>query len=270
MTIGGWYNTNPGKMTGAKINYIAVFADTYSYKADEDVTALAAFSPTAMTSSASPADGDTLSSDDNSTLVSTGINLPANGSVTISGEVTIAALFVQENTTLVFAKDSTLTVSGPIYVAEEKTLTVSLSATPTDYENGVTQNLLVGTIYGDIVQGSLPSVSGGRTTFDVAASGVSWSFKPMPIWNNGSWTNPDAGATEITINSTTSAEYGAGGNYTTVYVEGSETLPKCTYKRLRLFEPVWACEGAWASVLASFEDSSPTPLPPWPDQSCSA
>ncbi len=115
-----------------------------------------------MTSASSPATGTTLSASDNATLVSQGINLPVGGSITISGEVTVAALFAQGASEIRFAdENSSLTVSGPVYVAGSNRLTITPTAlTTTDKAKTLISASVIGSVSN--VSVSVPTESGYR------------------------------------------------------------------------------------------------------------
>ena len=68
-----------------------------------------------------------------------GVNLNG-GTVTVSGVKTVAALFVQSDTTLDFSGDSSsrLDISGPLYVADGKTLTIKLGTLSNGYRMPIT------------------------------------------------------------------------------------------------------------------------------------
>ena len=124
-SVGGLFNSAANNATDAKIKYLAILKSN-------SATDIAAWSPTSMTSVTNLATATTLSASDNATLETQGINLPANGCITVNGAVTVAAVFSQGDSEIRFADaNSSLTVSGPVYVAGENTLTlvpVALSA----------------------------------------------------------------------------------------------------------------------------------------------
>ena len=131
LTIGGLYSTSAttGKPTlaNAEVNYVAMFTSSGVGVDDFKVWSLPS-----GTSANTLTSGDQLSSSDNATLASQGINLPTNGYITISGDVTVAAVFAQGNSEIRFAdENSSLTVSGPVYVSGESILTVTPAALTT-------------------------------------------------------------------------------------------------------------------------------------------
>ena len=175
MGIGGYYSTGSARnMPGAVISYIAVFAGTAGTHsgANGNAAAIAVYSPTAMTSAYSPATGATLSSADNATLAAQGINLPADGYVTISGDVTVAAVFAQGNSEIRFAdENSSLTVSGPVYVADSYTITVVPSALTT-VDTAKTLILATAIASASNVSVTLPTESGYKYVSSVGDTAV--------------------------------------------------------------------------------------------------
>ena len=115
-----------------------------------------------MTSAYSPETKTTLYASDNTKLVKQGINLPVGGYITISGNVTVAALFAQGNSGIHFAdENSSLTVSGPVYVAGDNTLTITpATLTTTDTAKTLISASVIGSASN--VSVTVPTESGYR------------------------------------------------------------------------------------------------------------
>ena len=135
----------------AVISYIAVFAGAENTFAGAvgDEESIAAWSLGSMTKV-----GTTLASADDNT----GVNLATAD--TLSGEVSAAAVFVQESATLSVGSSSKLNIGdgeGPLYIAVDETLTIDLgSATmPTAEDPYVV--LINGKVFGNVEFSNLPS-----------------------------------------------------------------------------------------------------------------
>lgn len=231
LTIGGFFNlgsSSNGKYRpgGATVSFAALFlTDSILNDSSFEAWSLGDMTPVTI------ADGETISS---STVTSSdsGINL-SGGTVTVSGEVSAKAIFVQGDTTLnMTAGVDKLVLSRLLYIVDGATLTLNVS-NPSDYVAGTdnTKELISGTLYvsGSMVSaGTMGTVDVGRA-FIVADSNdgsIKWVYKPMPVWSNGSWSRtPTESDTEIIIDSSYGATYNAGGAYTAVYVQGTGTLP---------------------------------------------
>ena len=213
---------------GAEISYVAILNSA-------DETDIAAWSLNGLTASATFADGGTISS--GTDYSTTGINLNG-GTITVSGEITAAAIFIQADTTLSMAAGTDKLVStGPVYIADGVTLRINVTGNPSTYTEGTASSadLITGTLYVSdttIEAGTLAAVSRGKAGIetDTANNKIQWTYKPMPVWSNGSWAGgiaPTASDEEIAIDSSASATYNAGNvpeTYTTVYVIGNGTL----------------------------------------------
>ncbi|MBE6382796.1 MAG: hypothetical protein E7049_07280 [Lentisphaerae bacterium] len=160
-----------------------------------DADTISAYSPSALTSAYAPATGRTLSESDNTTLVSQGINLPVGGYITISGEVKVAAVFAQGDSEIRFAdENSSLTVSGPVYVADSNTLTI----TPAALSVSGTKTLITASVIGSASNLSVtpPTESGYTYTASIGDKAVTLTRKPVPSktytaaigsWNASGW-----------------------------------------------------------------------------------
>ena len=121
VSIGGKYNTSGFAFSGAKYNYIAVYANS-SNEAENSIGGTGVIDgwiPSGMTSAGT---------DINTTTTSVGVNLPTTA--TLTAAATPAAVFVHENATLKLTNGSSLTIgggTGPLYIAEGKTLTLDAS-----------------------------------------------------------------------------------------------------------------------------------------------
>lgn len=169
-TLGGCYNSASGHFDtynadGAKFNYVAVIESSAA-------TDIQNWSPTNMTSACSPATGTTLSATENDTLETQGINLPVGGYITISGDVKVAALFAQGNSGIHFAdENSSLTVSGPVYVADSNRLTITPAAlTTTDTAKTLISASVIGS--DSNVSVTVPEESGYRYVSSVGDTAV--------------------------------------------------------------------------------------------------
>lgn len=116
--IGGRYNDKAWNATGMKVHYAAILATA-------DRNQVAKWELTDMTS----AENITLTDGKGSLTGGNHVGVNLNGgTVTVSGNKTAAALFVQADTTLDFSDDpeSHLDILGPLYVADGKKLTIKL------------------------------------------------------------------------------------------------------------------------------------------------
>ena len=120
-TVGGKRSDGNHQLSNAKVVYVALFPGTSDADGATD-SDLRAWSLPAMTSADTiSSSGGDITSGDRSAY---GVNLNG-GTVNVTADTTIAALFVQADTTLAFASDAELTINGPIYVAEHVTLTLA-------------------------------------------------------------------------------------------------------------------------------------------------
>ena len=178
--LGG--STTGYQFTDATIDYIAIVRSA-------DPSDIAYWSLTNMTSAETISSaGGNITSGDRSSY---GVNLNG-GTVNVTDDTTIAALFVQQNTELVFAEGATLTIEGPIYVADNKTLTITSVATISGSQIFITADNVFATS-GAIVS-SNPSYAAavtdttvGLTAYsnEASVSGVvDWS---SIVWADGTW-----------------------------------------------------------------------------------
>ena len=162
-SIGGlWAKYNNSSFftsTGAKVHYLAVLDS----KDDDDINY---WSLTSMTSveKVTLTDGEgALTGGSN-----VGVNL-AGGTVTVSGAKTTAAVFVQADMTLKFETGATLAIgggTGPLYIADGKTLTIDFSGyTNLPTEGNPSVDIVRGTIldvnqirFANVPDGALASV----------------------------------------------------------------------------------------------------------------
>ncbi len=145
-SIGGAYSTAGGAMkaAGMKVGYAAVLASN----AQTDATFWSLKSlkthETLTSSATSFMGGDAV-----------GVNLNG-GEVIVSSAQTVAALFVQEDTTLKFTGTGSLATTyngsyrGPVYVAEGKTLTIDVSEAAIPSSGNVSYPLTA-SVFGNIV-----------------------------------------------------------------------------------------------------------------------
>lgn len=151
VTVGGTTSGNrlmKNESGNAKVKYLAIL------RQGGDTDSVKYWSLTSMTKSLS----NTFVGSD----ASTGVSLSGNNSVTISGSIAAAAVFVQENTTLVFEEGASLTIgggAGPLYVAEGATLTIEAASGST------VASLISGSIFGMIVMNSYVATISGDTTW---------------------------------------------------------------------------------------------------------
>ena len=223
-SIGGLFNSKDYNATNVTVKYIAILnsnTDTdIKYWSLTDMTATEAISSS----------GGDITSGNRSSY---GVTLQGE-TVNVTAPTTIAALFVQKNTELKFAKDATLTVNGPIYVANGVTLTISLADTPTSYTAGTacTKDLLIGTRFADggtIAGGDIPSVSAGVGSLDLLSDStkVSWVYDPVPAWSaDDGWTEDPASGDSVSIVVDGDTEFSTPGvaTFGTVYLQGTGTL----------------------------------------------
>ena len=211
----------------AVISYVALLKSS-------DTSDISAWSLNKMTSAATFTDGSTITTETD--YSSAGINLNG-GAITVSGEITAAAIFVQADTTLnMVAGTSKLISNGPVYIADGVTLTINVTENPSSYTAGTASSadLITGTLYVEdstVAAGTLAAVSGGRAnvTTDTTNNKISWVYTPMPVWSNGSWsTTPTESDTEVIITVDGSTTFTAGGSFTTIYLQGSGTLDVST------------------------------------------
>lgn len=129
LNVGGLYtasaNSNIPNLSTAQIEYIAIFdSDNASSVTTVDDFKYWSLSDMTSAETISSAGGNITSGD----RPSCGVNLNG-GTVNVTANTTIPALFVQKDTELVFADGATLNISGPIYVADGKTLRITSVAT---------------------------------------------------------------------------------------------------------------------------------------------
>lgn len=133
VTFGGAHNAKNYNMDGAVISYAAVLDAT---SATDLSPALKFWSLTDISSIEVHKTTGTIDGGSGR-----GITLNLNGeTVTVSGVKTAAAVFVQDDTTLDFSGDATsrLDISGPLYVADSKTLTIKLGMLSDGYRKPIT------------------------------------------------------------------------------------------------------------------------------------
>ena len=140
--VGGLFNSADNNADDASIKYIAILNSNSS----DDI---AYWSLTGMTAAETVANEETITGGSN-----VGVNLStANMTATVSGATTAAAMFVQENATLEVTAGA-LTIgggTGPLYVADDKTLTIDAS----DYdvsamEDGDSIKIIGATLFGTV------------------------------------------------------------------------------------------------------------------------
>ena len=198
LNIGGLHtasaNTNIKNLSKAEIEYIVMFSSDSS-ASTPTVDDFKAWTPTALSSSYSPATEKTLSATDNATLAKQGINLPVGGYITISGDVTVAAMFAQGNSAIRFAdENSSLTISGPLYVADNNTLTI----TPATLTTSGTKTLITASVIGSTsnIEVAALTESGYTYTPSVGNTAVALTRAPVPSktysaaigsWNQSGW-----------------------------------------------------------------------------------
>ena len=172
ITIGSQYNGTGYRATGWTVPYVALIRGTVTPES------VAYWSLTDMTSAENITLTDgvgALTGGDN-----VGVNL-AGGTVTITGEKTAAAIFVQADTTLKFAPGATLTIgggNGPLYVADNARLAIDVSDYATPALN-TAATLISGRVFGkDRVYGKVPTPSlGVRATDNAVLFGNGSAYK---------------------------------------------------------------------------------------------
>ena len=128
--IGGRYNDKSWNATGMKVHYVAILKTAdHNEVAPWELKDMTAAENITLTDSVGALTGG----------ANVGVNLNG-GTVTVSGVKTAAAVFVQSDTTLDFSGDSSsrLDISGPLYVADGKTLTIKLGTLSNGYRMPIT------------------------------------------------------------------------------------------------------------------------------------
>lgn len=174
VTIGGYRGANSldqhtKSLTNAKIKFIALFT-AGDYATVDDVVY---WSLTGMTKAAATFVG----SDAN-----TGVNIPASGE-TISAATTAAAVFVQDDARLTFTGSGALTIgggTGPLYVADDKTLTLDLSGAKAPTIDTPVVKVVSGTLFGksQVSVSAVPTAANGFIDYKIADDGVYLYYSP--------------------------------------------------------------------------------------------
>lgn len=154
VSIGGLPSAATAPLTNATLSLLAILNTTNS-------SDLVAWSSTGVTNAISVADGGSFGSGD---LASTGVNLHG-GEVSLSSSAVIGGLFVQADTTLVFADGASLDIVGPMYIADGAALTLDVSTAPS---SGSSRALI--TAYSRVFESSQLATS---ATCDFATCSVS-------------------------------------------------------------------------------------------------
>ena len=148
VTIGGTTTGNRlmvQESSNAKVKYVAIIRSKTNTEEDAKYWSL-----TDMTKAAS-----SLASSD----ANTGVNLADND--TLAGPINAAAVFVQENSTVTISDASAmLTIgggTGPLYVADDKTLTIDLNNITIPTAENPYVILLNGRVFGNVVFTNVPS-----------------------------------------------------------------------------------------------------------------
>jgi autotransporter-associated beta strand protein len=192
-TVGGKRSDGTHQLTNSRVVYIALFPGTDEANGATD-SDLRAWSLPAMTSAETiSSSGGDITSGDRSAY---GVNLNG-GTVNVTADTTIAALFVQADTTLTFASDAELTINGPIYVANNATLT--LAPAMAEGSKSVITAGTVGANDGQIVAAEVSgyttsvSISGG--TISVSKTGAVQTFSYTCGGNPSGWVTTWGGET---------------------------------------------------------------------------
>ncbi len=178
--IGGLATKADHNMADMQVSYIALLNSS-------DGADIAAWSLSSMTTA------ETISSEGGTITGGSAVGVNLNGgTVSVSADTTVAALFVQASTELSFADDATLTVNGPVYVAEGATLTLSTvsevsgSRTLINYTtSGYDSDEIVSSSssYSVADSGSALSLTAYSNTATVSGA-VNWS---EISWTDGAW-----------------------------------------------------------------------------------
>lgn len=227
LNVGGLYtasaNSNIPNLSTAQIEYIAIFdsdnassvttVDDFKYWSLSDMTSAETISSA----------GGNITSGNRS---SCGVNLNG-GTVNVTANTTIAALFVQADTTLnIPAATATLTINGPIYIAGNYTLTVNITSLPTLTEESPSVLIFGGdnaTIYGNVAVNNEATLGDGCNIYSTE-NGL--TYKMPPIWDNGTWSYDPADGRDIIIkvDGETTFTPGVVTSFGCIYVNGSGTL----------------------------------------------
>lgn len=248
-SIGGRHGVNSWNATGMKVHYAAILATA-------DHNEVAKWELTDMTS----AENITLT-DGKGSLTGgnhVGVNLNS-GTVTVSGNKTAAALFVQADTTLDFSDDpeSHLDILGPLYVADGKKLTIKLGT----LSKGWRKPISMGSCFASTGQVELSYITpdGSVTTSVVGAQYIKvftqtteeaeaqtaaqidyskWSTSVNSVWTWKETGNKEFHEAQFAILNTSTGEDSEetyAGNSTTAPISGDE--PRTCYEDKA--GPVW-------------------------------
>ena len=118
MIVGGYTDSSAYNFVDGKIHYVAILGGNQLTAADMATWSSLTYMTDSETISAS---GGSITGGSN-----VGVNLNG-GTVNVTADTTVAALFVQGTTTLSFMGNAKLTVNGPIYIATGSTLKIDVS-----------------------------------------------------------------------------------------------------------------------------------------------
>ena len=169
-TFGGFDGASTRQLTGARIGYIAFFTNVQ----ETATSVISSWSLDAMTAAETPADGGSVSGGAN-----VGVNL-SGGTVTVASGTTAAALFVQADTTLVFAEGATLRVVGPLYIADGATLTVKTAREERMGRTLVSTAAVAGDIAPQVACGMADAACYSVTTADGAIR-IEYTPETLPV-----------------------------------------------------------------------------------------
>lgn len=166
ITIGGCFGKADYMSAGMKVHYVALVPSN-------DTSDIAYWSLLNMKATEVVTSGNTVTGGSNAGVT---INT-ANGTATISGNTSAAAVFIQENTTLNFSSSATLTIgdgTGPLYVADGKALVIDASGMTTLTLANPQIKIVNGKIFGkELISVAVPSGNGDCVfEYEVADDGV--------------------------------------------------------------------------------------------------
>ena len=260
LNVGGLYaasvNTKIPNLSTAQIEYIAIFdsdnassvttVDDFKYWSLSDMTSAETISSA----------GGNITSGNRSDC---GVNLNG-GTVNVTADTTIAALFVQKDTELVFAEGSTLQVRGPIYVADNKTLTITSEATISGSQIFITADNIFATS-GAIVSSdssysaAVTSTTVGLTAYSNEASvsgAVDWS---SITWADGTW--HDGSPTTLTLTDDATINFDNTCSIPSLTLTGAHTATFVYTKTPEISD--WICENS-----ATYKIKIPAASTDWP------
>ena len=134
LNLGTWKSVGSAEsrnkfLTNARVSYVAIFPDDEELSL-EDFKTWSLYEMTRAETATNVTTATTLNLPDDAVLKGgkgVGVNL-LGGTFKVKGKTEAHALFVQEDSVLEFGDSASLTLAGPVYIATNRTLTLSLAS----------------------------------------------------------------------------------------------------------------------------------------------